>query len=201
MRGMALVLVLLATLILPLAVAEAVSITFVTDLSGANEIPVVLSSGTGHVTAVLDTIAQTLLLNVTFSGLTSPDVAAHIHCCVPQPGNTGVATTLPAFPGFPLNVTFGSYSQVLDLTSAGFYNTSLPNGFVATHGGTVASAEAAFIAGLEGGQTYLNIHTLNFGGGEIRGTLARVPEPSALLLLGVGLAAMGCAECWGPRRK
>jgi hypothetical protein len=197
MRGMGLFAVLLATLTLPLVVAEAAPITFTTDLSAANEIPVVASPGTGHVTAVLDTTAQTLLLGVTFSGLTTPDVAAHIHCCVPQPGNTGVATTLPAFPGFPLNVTSGTYSQILDLTSSGFYNPA----FVTSHGGTVPSAEAAFVAGLLGGQTYLNIHTTQFGGGEIRGVLAIVPGPGTLLLLGAGIAALGGAAGRRPRRK
>jgi hypothetical protein len=42
---------------------------------------------------------------------------------------------------------------------------------VSSHGGTVASAEAALLDGLRAGQTYLNIHTSMFPGGEIRGVL------------------------------
>ena len=40
------------------------------------------------------------------------------------------------------------------------------------------------------GQAYFNIHTVNFGGGEIRGFLITpVPEPGTLVL--TGLAALG----------
>ena len=35
----------------------------------------------------------------------------------------------------------------------------------------MASAEAALFAGLRAGQSYLNIHTTTFPGGEIRGVL------------------------------
>src|ERR1700730_8746100 len=199
MRGVALISALIAAFTLPFAIAEAAPIMFAADLNAANEIqvPPVVSPATGHVTAVLDPTAQTLLLNVTFSGLTSPDIAAHIHCCIPQPGNTGVATTVPAFPNFPLGVTSGTYSQLLDLTSAGSYNPA----FVSSHGMTVASAEAAFVAGLEGGQTYLNIHTTPFPSGEIRGILALVPAPSTLLLLGAGLAGFAITTGWRSRRN
>ena len=57
------------------------------------------------------------------SGLTSNDMAAHIHCCAPLGTNVGVATTVPAFPGFPLGVTSGTYSSVVfDLTQPTIYN-------------------------------------------------------------------------------
>lgn len=54
----------------------------------------------------------------------------------------------------------------------------------------MTQAEADLIAGLLGGQTYLNIHTNLFPGGEIRGQLQAVPEPVTLLLLGSGLAGV-----------
>jgi hypothetical protein len=108
---------------------------------------------------------------------------AHIHCCLASlfaaGTNVGVATTVPAFPGFPLGVTSGTYDHVLDLTSASSYNPA----FVTMQGGTVVAAEAALINGIETGKTYLNIHTTNFPGGEIRGFLVASPTPAQLSLL------------------
>jgi hypothetical protein len=52
-----------------------------------------------------------MTVNVVFSGLTTPNTAAHIHCCVASPGTTGVATTVPTFMGFPTGTTSGTYSH------------------------------------------------------------------------------------------
>jgi hypothetical protein len=161
--------------------AYAIPMTFVANLSSANEIPTNPSTATGFASVVLDPTAQTLQVNATFSGLTTNDVAAHIHCCEPLGTNAGVATTVPAFPGFPLQVTSGTYvSQVFDLTQSLIYNPA----FVLLQGGTIAGAEAALINGIENGQTYFNIHTTMNPGGEIRGQLFAVPEPASLVLLG-----------------
>ena len=175
-------LMLLAALMLPVAGAHAKPTTFVTNLLGANEIPSNSSPATGSATVVLDPAANTLRVQVTFTGLTSPTMMAHIHCCLASlfaNANVGVATTVPAFPGFPLGVMSGTYDHVLDLTSASSYNP----GFVNLQGGTVAGARTALINGIQNGETYLNIHTTMFPGGEIRGLLAASPTPAQLSLL------------------
>ena len=178
-------------LMLPVPAAYAIPITFVGSLTGANEVPPVPSPGTGLATVVLDSTAQTLQVNVAFSGLTSNDNAAHIHCCAPLGTNAGVATTVPAFPGFPLGVTSGSYSSVVfDLTQPTIYNPA----FVTLQGGTIPLAEAALIAGIQNGQTYLNIHTMINSGGEIRGQLEPVPEPTTLLLWGSTVTGLALAR-------
>jgi CHRD domain-containing protein/PEP-CTERM motif-containing protein len=188
-----------AALLLPARAAYATPITFVANLSGANEIPPSGSPATGSAKVVLDPVAHTIQINVTFSGLTTPDVAAHIHCCLPfpfDPINIGVATTVPAFPGFPLGVTSGNYSSaVLSLTDAGTYNPA----FVTLEGG-IAGAEAALVAGIENSETYLNIHTQQFPGGEIRGFLVAAPAPSTLLLLGAGLIGLAFVT-WRRHRR
>jgi len=189
MKRIVLLLVVAAALLLPAPAIFATPITFVAVLSGANEIPPTNSPATGVATVLLDAAAHTMQLHVVFSGLTTPDTAAHIHCCLPfpfDPINIGVATTLPAFPGFPLGVTSGTYtSAVLSLTDPATYNPA----FVTLEGG-IAGAEAALVAGIENRETYLNIHTQQFGGGEIRGFLVAAPAPSTFLLLGAGLAGL-----------
>ena len=167
------------------AVAKADQLVFTTTLTGAQEVPPTGSPGIGSALVTLDTTTNLLTVNVSFAGLGSPTIASHIHCCTPPGANAMVATTVPTFPGFPLGVTTGTYLMTFDLTLASTYNPA----FITAHGGTVAGAQAAFIAGLTSGQTYFNIHTSQFPGGEIRGQLQAVPEPASLLLLSTGIVA------------
>jgi hypothetical protein len=186
LRYLSPVLVLMGALILQAPTANAMPMTYIGILSSANEVPPVPSPGTGLAIVTLDPVAQTLQINATFSGLTSPDQAAHIHCCAPLGTNAGVATTVPAFPGFPLQVTSGTYSSaVFDLTQPLIYNPA----FITLQGG-LPQAEAALINGIENGLTYFNIHTTNFPGGELRSQLL-VPEPASVILLGSALLGLG----------
>jgi hypothetical protein len=162
--------------------ASANVITYTATL-GNFENPPTGSTATGFASITVDSVLNTMLVNVSFSGLTSGVTASHIHCCVAQGGNAGVATTTPTFTGFPSGVTSGTYLHLFDLTQSGSYNPA----FITANGGTTASAEAVLLAGLAANQTYLNIHTTNFPGGEIRGFLA-APEPGTFLLAGAVLA-------------
>jgi len=140
---------------------------FTAELSGANENPPAATSGTGTAAVTWNTATSQMTVDVVFAGLTTGTTASHIHCCAVPPTNAGVATTVPRFVGFPTGVTSGTYLHTLDMTDAGSYNPA----FVSSHGGTVASAESALLAGILAGQAYLNIHTTMFPGGEIRGVL------------------------------
>src|ERR1039457_844147 len=144
-------------------------ITYTAVLLGTSEVPPTASLGTGQATVIINTLAQTMEVQVTFSGLQGTTTASHIHCCtaLPDAGNAGVATTTPTFTNFPLGVTSGSYDFTYDLTAAGTYNPA----FV-TAEGSVAIAEAALLGGIAAGDSYLNIHTSVDPGGEIRGYLA-----------------------------
>lgn len=147
------------------------------------------ATGTGSATIKYDNLAHTLDIAASFSGLPGLTTVAHIHCCVATAGTgtAGVAVTPVTLPGFPEDVSFGSYSAVIDLANAANYT----GGFLS--GGTAADGEAALIAGIDAGQAYLNIHTSTFRGGEIRGFLAPIPEPESYALMLIGLLAVGAA--------
>lgn len=171
--------------------AQGATIIYTATLSGAAESPANASTGTGLVTVTLDDVLNTMRIVASFSGLSGTTTAAHIHAstAVAGTGTAGVATTTPSFVGFPLGVTAGSMDQTYDTTLASTYNAS----FVTANGGTVPNAFAALKSAMDTGKSYFNIHTSAFGGGEIRGFLTAVPEPSTVTLSGLlgGLIAFG----------
>jgi hypothetical protein len=164
--------------------SSATLLVYSASLSGLNEVPANVSPATGLSTITYDTVAHTLLVDVSFSGLLAPVTAAHIHCCTPAGSNVGVAVALL---GFPVGVSSGSYSHLFDLADPSVFNAT----FRTNNGGTAAGAEAALLNGFDNGLAYVNIHTALLPGGEIRGQVAAVPEPATLALLGLGIAGLG----------
>jgi len=165
------ILPLLAASALALAATQpafAVTHSFTTTLTGAANNN--SSTATGSATVVFDDAASNVAVNLTFAGLSAPASAAHIHCCIAPPGNTGVALGFSAFPG----ASSGTYSATLS-----------------TFSGT--NTYASVLAGALAGHAYINIHDQNFPGGEIRGFLTAVPEPASVALLLAGLGVVGVA--------
>lgn len=164
------------------------SVMYSVNFSGLNESPPNASLGIGTGTVVYDGTAHTMALSASFSGLLGPVTQTHIHgpTAVAFTGTSGIAVGNPSLPGFPLGVTSGTYANTMDLT----LNSSYNNTFLANNGGTAASAEAALAAAMLAGKTYWNIHSTSVPGGEIRGFLTVVPEPSSIALAGLGVIGL-----------
>ena len=125
--------VILVCMLMCASVADASVLVYSAFLNGPSESPPNGSPGIGFAVVTLDNVLNTMRVQVSFSGLVSPDTASHIHCCTASPG-TGtaiVATTTPTFAGFPTGVTSGAYDNTLDMTVAGSYNAA----FITAHGG------------------------------------------------------------------
>jgi outer membrane autotransporter protein len=142
---------------------------FKSALTGGAEIPAVSSTGSGTVVVALNPTTHEMTIRSNWTGLVSNTAIAHIHCCVAQPANAGVATTIPSFVGFPTGVRAGTFNNAYNMLLAGTWNPA----FITANGGTPAGAEARFVAGMNAGQSYFNIHTVMFPAGEIRGNLVR----------------------------
>ena len=176
MKRIVLSTLLVSALVSVQAATHQYNVTFGPEAVGAT------GSGTGMV--VYNDVAHSLQMVANFSGLSGNVTVTHFHgpTATPGTGTAGIAVGNPSLPSFPTGATSGSYNQTLDLTQTGSYNGT----FLSNNGGTAAGAEAAFFNAMNQGRIYWNIHSSTFGGGEIRGFLTLVPEPSSLALFGLG---------------
>jgi hypothetical protein len=113
-------------------------------LIGANEVPPTASTASGIVTISVDPVSNTVTYDLIYSGLTAPATAAHIH---QNPAGMNGAVKVP------LTVTAA--------TSGHTTGTGVP----------IAGFNVADICANPAG-FYVNVHTLTFPGGEIRGQLS-----------------------------
>jgi hypothetical protein len=147
-------------------------------LSGSQEVPANTSTASGTGTFTYDTATNTLSdVLIEVDGILTTDLVtsyAHIH-------------EAPAGSNGPIIVHLWDIGT-LTATATGFTL------FVAST--TVTDAQEA---SLLAGNTYFNIHTLTFRGGEIRGQIAVTPIPAALPLLATALGGIGLVA-WRRRR-
>jgi hypothetical protein len=159
------------------APATAATVSFVALLSGAGEVPPVITTASGQASVTFNDLAFSVSVHESFTGLVGGvATASHIHCCTPTPG-TGSAPVVVPFVSFPTTLS-GVYDNTFVLSAASFN---------------------ALLAGSEAGEAYVNIHDAAFPGGEIQGFLqvVAVPEPETYGLMLGGLAVLG----WATRKR
>jgi hypothetical protein len=141
-------------------------------LRTTNENPAASGTATGGELLggiTFDNVSNVLTINVGwgtangFTNLTGNATAGHLHGAAGFAANAGVQYPLDAVAGWNPSATAGGFNGTITILAA-----DLPS--------------------LLGGQLYINVHTSANPGGEIRGNLVQVPEPSASVM---GLATLG----------
>jgi hypothetical protein len=74
--------------------APAATLHFMASLDGKSEVPAIAGSGSGELSATLDTSTKSLDYTLTFSGLSGPATAAHFHGPAAVGANAGVAVPI-----------------------------------------------------------------------------------------------------------
>jgi hypothetical protein len=135
------------------------------------------------------TFAATIF-NIDVTGSQTADVndnltAAHIHAG-PAVTPTTNGSVVWGFFGAPFNdnnpndFTFTPFATGVGGTFSGKWDAPEGN----------STTLAAQLDNILAGRSYINFHTTQFGGGEIRGNITLVPEPETYLLLLGGLALL-----------
>jgi hypothetical protein len=157
---------------------------FGATLTGDQEVPPVTTTASGSATVLIitDSEVNEIKYAVTYSGLSGPLIAAHIHLGAAG-SNGGIMLPLVIGPS-----PFSGLLKEADLTPTG---------------GVTAFAGA--IDAIRSGGTYVNLHTAANPGGEIRGQLKPIlntatedpvaPTGSPLVLL-VAVFAVAAAVAW-----
>jgi predicted RNase H-like nuclease len=153
---------------------------FTATLTGAQQVPAVASAGTGAGTVILNAAEDQIVVNLTFSGLTTPAILAHIHGPATADANA---------------VVLFDFAAVLPNATSG---TIPPQTFPIT---------PTQVAQLRAGLYYFNVHSGNFPGGEIRGQIglaavqftttltgAQQVPPVVSQGTGTGIVALNAAE-------
>jgi hypothetical protein len=160
-------------LTLSVASADSPSIHAKAKLSGFNESPPKLSGGTGTFSATAQ--GGSLTYTLTYSGLSTSAVMAHIH--FGQPGvNGGIflwlcgSVVAPGPAGTPTCPAAGG-TVTRTVTAADIVGPVPDQGL---SNGDFAGA----LRILESGNAYVNVHTTRFGAGEIRGPVRTDDESS-----------------------
>lgn len=140
---------------------------FKADLISFEEVPAVSSTATGSFTMLIDPTGTQFTYRLTYSGLSSNVTQAHIHF-----GQKGVNGGITLF--FCTNLGNGPAGTQSCPVSAGTVTGRITAAEItggAAAQGIAATELAEVLRAIRSGVAYVNVHTTNFPGGEIRGQL------------------------------
>lgn len=143
-------------------------------LIGFQEVPSLLTTATGQFTATVDPTGASMTFRLTYSGLLADATQAHIH--FGQPGvNGGVMVFFCTNLTPPVGVPAPQPCPLRSGTVEGTVTSADVAGPLA-QGVTPASLGANFddvISAIRSGNSYANVHSTRWTGGEIRGLVKR----------------------------
>jgi CHRD domain/PEP-CTERM motif len=139
------------------------------------------------------------IFNIDVTGTQTADINdnltnAHIHAPASPGANGGVVWGFFGAPdndNNPDNLVFTPFASGVGGTFSSIWNVTEGNG------GTTLTAQ---IPNILAGLSYINFHTVQFGGGEIRGQILPVPEPSTWAMMLLGFGVVGAAMRRATRR-
>jgi hypothetical protein len=139
------------------------------------------------------------IFNIDVTGTQTADINdnltnAHVHAPAPPGTNGGVVWGFFGAPdndNNPDNLVVTPFASGVGGTFSSIWN--LPEG----NSGTTLTAQ---IPNILAGLAYINFHTVQFAGGEIRGQILPVPEPSTWAMMLLGFGAVGAAMRRATRR-
>lgn len=139
---------------------------FTAPLNGAEEVPSVDTRARGVAIFQLSADGRELSYRLIASNIDEV-LMAHIHCCAPAGDNAGIAVWLFPDPPPPPPVAIpGRHTGTLatgTITSADILNPEVLT--------STGDPLAALVEQIVAGNAYVNVHTTQFPGGEIRGQL------------------------------
>lgn len=143
------------------AMANGGNTSFRATLKGYQEVPAINTAGAGQFSATLNSSGTVISYTLSYSGLSSTALQAHIHF-----GQRGVNGGVVAFlcggggkPPCPASGTVAGTIVASDIQAVPAQ-------------GIAAGAFASVLKAMRAGVTYANVHSTTFPGGEIRGQIA-----------------------------